>query len=573
MLKELVRERLIAAADDIYVLFETTMASYKEQLCRAREETERHRRQLEAVCKAQIVVRVEDVEQQRGRQDELSDVKWRSSSLEHEYPQFPHIKEEEEEEEEAGISGATSAESDNEGVEPPEWSQLHHGSLRGRPLPDNLLTLSDGHRLEEPLGSGTNCEDLQQLIGDQEEVPSQPLWGLSGLELKILQQPHVAEEADVYMSEAIHPKRQEPELTHIKEEEDVGKEVHHLNEQKEQTFLCTIKEEEELGRPCIKEEGEDCCDLKKEEEEMPLTGVPVKSLDEVSKGAEPPSCSSNQQMTREGDGDCCGGSGCVLKKHMTMHTRKKNFSCSVCGQRFSVKTNLKRHTRIHTGEKPFPCSVCGQKFSEKATLTSHTRIHTGEKPFSCSVCGRRFSRRGPLTHHSRTHTGEKPFSCLVCGQTFGRQYTLKSHTRTHTGEKPFSCSVCGQNFTRRGYLIRHIRIHTGEKPFSCSVCGKILPSQEHLTTHTRTHTGEKPFSCSVCGHKFSHRRSLIRHTRIHTGENSFSCSVCGQKFGDKRTLKNHTRVHTRENPVASSVTWQRVSMENSVFVGEMSNGP
>ncbi|KAM9822331.1 uncharacterized protein ACBT44_007543 isoform 1-T2 [Syngnathus typhle] len=197
MLKELVRERLIAAADDIYVLFETTMASYKEQLCRAREETERHRRQLEAVCKAQIVVRVEDVEQQRGRQDELSDVKWRSSSLEHEYPQFPHIKEEEEEEEEAGISGATSAESDNEGVEPPEWSQLHHGSLRGRPLPDNLLTLSDGHRLEEPLGSGTNCEDLQQLIGDQEEVPSQPLWGLSGLELKILQQPHVAEEADV----------------------------------------------------------------------------------------------------------------------------------------------------------------------------------------------------------------------------------------------------------------------------------------------------------------------------------------------------------------------------------------
>lgn len=56
MLKELVRERLIAAAEEIYVLFQTTMASYGEQLCRAREENARQRRQLEA---AQAALRIQ----------------------------------------------------------------------------------------------------------------------------------------------------------------------------------------------------------------------------------------------------------------------------------------------------------------------------------------------------------------------------------------------------------------------------------------------------------------------------------------------------------------------------------
>lgn len=59
MLKELVRERLIAAADEIFGLFEKTIASYEEQLSRAREENERQRRQLEAVSASQMMLRGE----------------------------------------------------------------------------------------------------------------------------------------------------------------------------------------------------------------------------------------------------------------------------------------------------------------------------------------------------------------------------------------------------------------------------------------------------------------------------------------------------------------------------------
>ncbi|XP_061907879.1 zinc finger protein 33A-like [Entelurus aequoreus] len=63
MFRELVKQRLMAAADEIFALFERTIASYEEELSRSREEKERHRRQLEAVCKTQIVLHVEDVQQ------------------------------------------------------------------------------------------------------------------------------------------------------------------------------------------------------------------------------------------------------------------------------------------------------------------------------------------------------------------------------------------------------------------------------------------------------------------------------------------------------------------------------
>ncbi|KAM9823391.1 uncharacterized protein ACBT44_008162 isoform 4-T15 [Syngnathus typhle] len=350
-------------------------------------------------------------------------------------------------------------------------------------------------------------------------------------------QPYVVlRRADI--SEAICTKRQEPERTRIKEE-DVGKEVHHFNEQMEQKFLCIIKEEEEPERPCSKEEGEESCDIKEEEEEdtckIPLTGVPVKSFDEgqqeVSKGAEPPSCSSSQTMTREGDGDHCGGSRAappldrldVSDSHDVLshipaaaESQNKHRQCSQCGKCYANNSVLNRHMKMHTGEKPFSCSVCGQRFSYKNVLKSHTRIHTGKKPFSCSVCGKKFSMKGALNLHSKIHTDEKHFSCSVCGHKFWQKEHLKSHMRIHTGEKPFSCSVCGQKLSQKGNLKSHTRIHTGEKPFSCSVCGQKFSQKGNLKRHTRIHTGEKPFSCSVCGQKFSNKISLIKHTVAHT---------------------------------------------------------
>ncbi|XP_056151809.1 gastrula zinc finger protein XlCGF48.2-like [Lampris incognitus] len=196
-------------------------------------------------------------------------------------------------------------------------------------------------------------------------------------------------------------------------------------------------------------------------------------------------------------------------------TKRKPFSCSVCGKGFSQSGCIRTHMRIHTGEKPFGCSVCGKVFSRKDVTERHMRIHTGEKPFSCSVCGKGFSSREDRQKHTNIHTGEKPFSCLVCGKGFSQRGHMKTHMRRHTGEKPFSCSACAKCFSRREDRERHMKIHTGEKPFSCSVCGKGFSQREHLKTHMRIHTGEKPLNCSVCGKGFTHKYSHSKHMTFH----------------------------------------------------------
>ncbi|XP_061625163.1 zinc finger protein 79-like [Phyllopteryx taeniolatus] len=440
MLKELVRERLIAAADEIFGLFEGTIASYEEQLCRAREETERHRRQLEAVCKTQIVVRLEDIEQLIGRQEDLApEPQWGSSSLEEDYLKPTHVKEEEEE---AGVCklplNGVSMESEAYENQPPEWSQFSHhspsGDHCGGPPPDDLLALLSHSDDEEPLRSDTDCEDVQQLIGRQEELSPQPLWGISSLELEHLQHPHFEEEG---------------------EEADVSKLP---------LAGVSVKSEEEKDEPpewsqlCHHSPSGDHCG-----------GQPQDSL------LAPMSDSDDTEEPLESDADCEGDDNPSKRsqkdatpnkkssrKRQKCHALKEHFSCSVCGKAFTCKSHWMRHKKTHTGEKSFCCSVCGKTFSRKEHVELHMRTHTGEKPFRCSVCGTRFSVKQSMKKHMRTHTGEKPFSCSFCGTKFSRNESLEKHMRVHTGEKPFSCSVCGGRFAQRSNMTRHMQIHKKE---------------------------------------------------------------------------------------------------------------
>ncbi|XP_037114086.1 zinc finger protein 69-like [Syngnathus acus] len=145
MLKEFVRERLIAAADEIFGLFERTIASYEEQLCR-------QRRQLEAACQTQFVISAEDIQEQAGHQEEQP--RSGSSSLQQENPPPPLVKEEEQfvpphiKEEEEGVtvsqSPLTRLSVASEDDKAPKWRQLHHHSQSGEwcggALPDDLCT-------------------------------------------------------------------------------------------------------------------------------------------------------------------------------------------------------------------------------------------------------------------------------------------------------------------------------------------------------------------------------------------------------------------------------------------------
>lgn len=51
MLRALLNQRLNAAVEEVFVVFERTIAEYEEELCRTKEENERQRQLLDAVFK------------------------------------------------------------------------------------------------------------------------------------------------------------------------------------------------------------------------------------------------------------------------------------------------------------------------------------------------------------------------------------------------------------------------------------------------------------------------------------------------------------------------------------------
>ncbi|XP_061880434.1 zinc finger protein 768-like isoform X2 [Entelurus aequoreus] len=188
-----------------------------------------------------------------------------------------------------------------------------------------------------------------------------------------------------------------------------------------------------------------------------------------------------------------------------------------------------------------------------------------KEPLTCLVCAKSFTQKSLLTRHMKTHKGEKPFSCSVCGAKFTLKSSMVRHMNTHTGVKPFSCSVCSKRFLEKKNMERHAQTHTGEKPFSCSVCGKRFTQKGTIATHMSTHAAEKAFSCPVCGKRFTFNSSLARHINTHKGEKPFSCSVCDKRFLEKVDVKRHMRTHTGEKPYGCSVCSKRFSQRGSML--------
>ncbi|XP_061670871.1 zinc finger protein 84-like isoform X2 [Syngnathoides biaculeatus] len=68
------------------------------------------------------------------------------------------------------------------------------------------------------------------------------------------------------------------------------------------------------------------------------------------------------------------------RTHTRMHTQDDIYSCPICFKTFSQKGYLKIHSRTHTGEKPFPCLVCGARFSVRSVMVKHmTRRHKQDR--------------------------------------------------------------------------------------------------------------------------------------------------------------------------------------------------
>ncbi|XP_076579511.1 uncharacterized protein LOC143315873 [Chaetodon auriga] len=600
-LRAFVKQRLTAAAEEIFELFERTIAEYEEELCR-------QRKLLDAVFQPEVRLHRADVRLLSASQEEDPPERqeW-SPSLDQEDPaELPHIKEEQEElwtsqegeqlpgPEEADITKSTfppvPVKSEEEDEEKPQSSQLHQRHA------EDTETEADGEDCGGPEPARSSDPDRPETDDscDWEETrEAQP--GLNPL------QNNEAPVSDVKCNTG---------QTSVSSSECASGFDHSGVQTGEKPFSCSV-----CGRT-----------------------YPRKS-----------SLTTHMRLHSEGKRFSCS----VCKKtfpwrvhvvtHMRIHTGEKPFSCSVCGKGFTQKEHQRQHMRIHTDvrllsasqeedpperqewspsldqedpaelphikeeQEELWTSQEGEQLPgpEEADITKSTfppvpvksEEEDEEKPQSSQLhqrhaedteteadgedCGGPEPARSSDPDRPETddscdweetreaqsglnplQNNEAPVSDVKCntGQTSVSSSECASgfdHSGVRPGLKPFGCSVCKKTFQRREHMEMHLRIHTGEKLFSCSVCGRRFTQSSTLTSHFRVHTGEKPFSCSVCHASFRFATNLSRHMRIHTGEKPFRCSVCGKGFGESGTLRRHLTVHTGEKPFSCSVCEKR----------------
>ncbi|XP_023253061.1 zinc finger protein 835-like [Seriola lalandi dorsalis] len=405
MLRVSVSQRLTAAAEEIFRLFETTIAEYEEELCRSKLENERQRRLLDAVLKPEVRLHraVLSADVQQG-------------------PELPHIKDEQEQlwssQEGEQLQGPVSLKSEDD-AETARSSHLHQrqteeetGETEPTASNSGLLveTEGDGQARE---GSESNDSDPENSNEDWTET-REPQTDLKSLKNNgVPGDDKKCNSGRKCLSCSRCGKTFDPK--------DCGL-SHMRSASGEKPFICSV---------CVPRSAQNSH---------------LVSVKRTHSGEKTFMCLiCKKQFNYKGD----------AVRHIRTHTGEKPFSCSVCGKRFAQSTGLGTHMRTHTGERPFSCTFCPKRFVQSGILARHMRVHTGEKPYSCSVCNTSFTLSQSLLKHMRIHTGEKPFSCSICDKRFTQKGHLTQHMTHHTGEKSFSCCVCGRKFTRQSSVKKH----------------------------------------------------------------------------------------------------------------------
>ena len=119
-----------------------------------------------------------------------------------------------------------------------------------------------------------------------------------------------------------------------------------------------------------------------------------------------------------------------FKKHFWNHidNKKEEFDCKFCGVKFQWMKHLKRHTdeRFDSeGNLKNVCDECGTEFcTGKQKKAHHIATH---RKFSCSVCGQVFSMKKSLKVHEKN---QLKLSCNDCEKTFCSKWLLKTHLQS-----------------------------------------------------------------------------------------------------------------------------------------------
>ncbi|XP_035859526.1 zinc finger protein 37 homolog isoform X11 [Sander lucioperca] len=606
MLRALVEQRLTAAAEEIFGLFEGTIAEYEEELCRSKEKNERQQKLLDAVLNPQLRLHRAELPQQHvcKEEEDLSDQELNMpvitsvvSEANSDHQLLSHNSHEAESQDQKGGKHGDSGSTRNAEPEPKKRQR------KRRSHRNNV----DNTKLSE-IHPNTQTELPQQYVCKEEEVLSDQHLCIqekkSSLDQEDPEPPKIKEEQEELCTsqegEQLVLKQETDTFIHTNNVDNTNMSEIHPNTQTELPQQHVCKEEEVLSdqQLCIQEKKSS---LDQEDPEIPQIKEEQEKL-----------CTSQEgkQLVLKQETDTFRHSNNVNNTYMSeIHRNTQTDVQQLSVVKAEVPPEQQEWSSSLDQEDPEPphikeeqeklwtsqegeqrqgleeadikfqftsVPVKSEEDEEKAQSSQLHESHTEENREAERTeadgedCGGPEPARNsdpdsplqPATHDKTSDSSEsetrEPQSGL---NPLKNNEVAVSDVECNTGNTSVSSSECAGSVGHKKHLQKHSGVQTGVKPFCCSVCGKRYLLKKTLTTHMKLHSEEKCFTCSVCKASFCQPGNLVKHMRIHTGEKPFSCSVCGKRFTQKQHLKPHLAIHTGEKTFSCSVCSKRFTQK------------
>uniref|UniRef100_A0A3Q3F5T5 C2H2-type domain-containing protein n=1 Tax=Labrus bergylta TaxID=56723 RepID=A0A3Q3F5T5_9LABR len=304
-LKCFVKQRLTAAAEEIFELFEKTISEYEEQMCQLKEENERQHKLLEAVSKAGLYFFCDGQRLQEP---------WDTDIIKFTFTPVP-VKSEDDDKK-------------------PQSSELHEDQTEESRDTQHLKT-ADGedYRYLTPTSQHIISNSTESEMYDRcfdrvvTTIPLRIQTEVKPFRCSICGK-RFSDKVSLINHVSIHSEQKRFSCSVCKKRFHWKKDIltHMRTHTGEKPYSCSY-----CGSG-FTQSSHLVAHLKVHTGEKPFTCLV---------------CSASFSIKKS------------LVEHMRIHTGEKPFDCSVCGKRFAQKGHMRRHLTVHTGERPFICSELG----------------------------------------------------------------------------------------------------------------------------------------------------------------------------------------------------------------------
>ncbi|XP_030002737.1 gastrula zinc finger protein xFG20-1-like isoform X1 [Sphaeramia orbicularis] len=612
ILRSLVEQRLTAAAEEIFGLFERTIAEYEEELCRTKEENQRQRQILDCVWNPRVLIHKTAVQQHLVVKEEVHPEQQARNTIvdqEEPEPEPPHIKQEQEElwtSQEVNITKFPSTPVPVKSEYDDEFNQTQTVENK---MEANKVDCGGS----EPSSSFHPHRHLQRITDEQNEDYEETEDGDEDQILNHKPESKIPTNSSTQQMETETDGDDgggsEPDIIFV-----------HMESVKGRTFESKSLLEEHMdthtGQKLVG--SSECEETFSQKKNM------------TQETTSPRDIMMNNDWTRS-------DVGC----------EKKLYSCFMCSKTFSWKSQLEIHMRIHSDvqqllvvteevppeqqewnpivdqEEPepepphikeeqeelwtsqevnitkFPSTLFPVKSEDdddekvKSSQLQQTQTEENKEEANKVDCGESEPACSFHPHrHLQTKTDEQNEDSEETedsdeDQTLNHKPESKLPTNSSTeqmetetdgddggGSEPDIIlvhmeSVKRRTFDSKSLLEEHMDTHTGQKLVGSSECEATFSLKKNMTQETNSPRDmmnntdmilsdvgceKKLYYCSVCSKTFSRKQNVELHImRLHTGEKPFSCSECGKRFTQKTDLRRHMRLHTGERPFSCIV--------------------